>query len=297
MQKMLWVLVTALRRESPSFLELDLYFSDKMEARIDWINSQAAVNETALAAGDGCHHEEAKALSDYLSGNLLVQEAAERIVTPVLGEADPPSELYRLWGLLSDALVELKDDRQKILDLLATIQSLPPHTLIDWSRLSDFGNMWSDLNRLHLHGPDSWEKEDWTDDRKAELYHHFETIGRIEAEMFTRGLGGASADWGYKVINLVCSSRAGLDVLMFDVHAWLECAGMQLRHNLRAKEIRSYTRPVSGALYGLQGAVSCTMEEHWQTWTEALLKLSGDQSPLSIESRKLAAVCFTLMSE
>jgi hypothetical protein len=60
MQKMLWVLVAALRRESPSFLELDLYFSDKMEARIDWINSQAAVNETALAAGDGCHHEEAK---------------------------------------------------------------------------------------------------------------------------------------------------------------------------------------------------------------------------------------------
>jgi hypothetical protein len=266
-----------------------------MLSRIDWINSQAVEDGFALAAGDGCHHEEAKALGDYLSGNLLVQEAAERIVTPVLREADPPSELYRLWGLLSDALVELTDDRQKILDLLAAVQSLPPHTRIDWSQLPGFGNMWSDLARLHLHGPDPWEKESWTDVRKAELCHHFDTIGRAEAEMFLRGIGGISADWGYEVINLVCSRRAGLDVFMFEVHAWLECAGAQLQCSLRAEEIRRYTRPVSGARNGLQEAVSCTMAEHWQTWREALLELSGDQSPLSAESRKLASVCFTLM--
>jgi hypothetical protein len=260
-----------------------------MLSRIDWINSQAVEDGFALAAGDGCHHEEAKALGDYLSGNLLVQEAAERIVTPVLREADPPSELYRLWGLLSDALVELTGDRQKILDLLAAIQSLPPHTCIDWSQLPGFGHMWSDLNRLHLHGTDPWEKGTLTDARRVELCHHFETIGRVEAEMFLRDIGGVSADWGYEVINLVCSRRAGLDVLIFEVHAWLECAGTQLRDGQKPEEVKRYTRPVSGARNGLQEAVSCTMEEHWQTWRDTLLKLGGDLSPLSAERRKTSS--------
>jgi hypothetical protein len=297
MQKMLWVLVTVKIWKLSFPLDLYLHISGRMLPRTDWINSQAAEDASALAAGDGCHHEEAKALCDYLSGNIPVQEAAERIVSPVLEEADPPTELYRLWGLLSDALVELTDDRQTILDLLAAIQSLPPHTRINWSQLPGFGHMWSDLNRLHLHGPDPWEKGTLTDARRVELCHHFDTIGRVEAEMFLRDIGGVSADWGYEVINLVCSRRLGLDVLMFEVHAWLECAGTQLRDGLKPEEIKRYTRPVSGARNGLQEAVSCTMAEHWQTWREALSKLGGDQSPLSVESRELAAVCFTRMLE
>lgn len=176
-----------------------------MQSRTAWINLQVATDDNALAAGDGCHHEEAKALCDYLSGDSGVQKAAQKIVSPILREADPPSELYRLWGLLSDALVELTDDRQNILDLLVTIQALPSTYCIDWSQLPGSGNMWSDLNRLHLHGPAPWEKESWTDARKAELCQHFEAIGRAEAEIFLRGLGGISAEWGYEVINLVCS--------------------------------------------------------------------------------------------
>jgi len=268
-----------------------------MSSRTHWINSQVAVDDQALAVGDGCHHEEAKALDGYLSDNLAVQEAAERIVSAILEEADPASELYRVWGLLSDALVELTDDCQKILELLAAMQSLASDACIDWSQLAGFGAVWSDLNRLHLHGPDPWEKQSWTGDRRAELCHHFKTVGRIEAEMFLRGLGGVAADWGYEVINLVCSRRAGLEVLIFEVHAWLDCACIQLRQSLPLEETRSYTRPVLGARNGLQQAVTCTMGEHWQTWKEALSELGGDRSPLSAESRTLAAVCFTLMSE
>jgi hypothetical protein len=278
-------------------LYLGLYFSDKMQSRTAWINSQAAADDNALAAGDGCHHEEAKALCDYLSGNLNVQEAAHRIVSPILREADPSSELYRLWGLLFDALVELTDDRQKILDLLTAMLALPPTGCIDWSQLPGFGNMWSDLNRLHLHGPAPWEKEKWTDARKAELCQHFEAIGKAEAEMFIRGLGGIGAEWGYEVINLVCSGRAGLDVLIFEVYAWLECAGTQLRHSLNLEEARSYSRAVPGASHEIQEAVSCTMAEHWQTWRKALLELSEHQSPLSVTSREVAAVCFKLMQD
>ena len=269
-----------------------------MQSRTAWINSQAATNDNALAAGDGCHHEEAKALCDYLSGNLDVQEVAKEIVSPVLREADPPSELYRLWGLLSDALVELADDRQEILDLLTAMQASSPTDCIDWSQLSGFGNMWSDLYRLHLHGPAPWEKEKWTEVRKAELCQHFEAIGRAEAEMFRRGIGGINTDWGYEVINLVvCSGRAGLDVLISEVYAWLECAGTQLRHSLNLEEARSYPRAVPGTIHGLQEAVSCTMAEHWQTWRKALLELSKHQSPLSVTSREVAAVCLKLVQD
>jgi hypothetical protein len=139
MQEVLCVLVTILTSRSPFPLNLHLYFSDKMLSRIDWINSQAAIDASALAAEDGCNHEEVNALSDYLSDSIGVQEAAENIVSPVLREADPSSELYRLWGLLSNTLVELKEDRKTLIDLLAAIQSLPPHTCIDWSHLADFG--------------------------------------------------------------------------------------------------------------------------------------------------------------
>ena len=117
-----------------------------MSSRKDWIQSQVAVDSDALAAGDGSHQEEAKALDDYLSDLLGTQEAAIKITSPVLGEKDPPSELYRLWGLLSDALVELADDQEKIIDLLAAIQSLPSTPGIDWSQLMGFGHKFKVAN-------------------------------------------------------------------------------------------------------------------------------------------------------
>ncbi|CAD0095607.1 unnamed protein product [Aureobasidium mustum] len=258
-----------------------------MVSRTDWIHSQVAVDRDALVAGDGCHQEEAKALDDYLSGLLNTQDAAIKITSPVLGEGDPPSELYRLWGLLSNALVELADDQAKILDLLAAIQALPT-TSIDWTKLEGFGHMFSDMHRLHLQGHSPWEKENWTATRKVELCHHFEIIGAAEARMYLRGIGGISADWGYEVLNLVCSRRPGLDVLIFEVHAWLQCAATQLKNSLQPEETRSYSRPVPGVRVGRLQRVHCTMVEQWGTWKRELSDLSGSQSALSVESRDVA---------
>lgn len=112
-----------------------------MPSRTEWIKSQVAVDREALQTGDGCHHEEAKALDDYLSGLLNTQEAAKKITLPVLGEEDLSKELHRLWGLLCDALLEFTNDQGEILDLLAAIQSLPSTTSIDWSQIMDFGHM------------------------------------------------------------------------------------------------------------------------------------------------------------
>lgn len=279
----------------PFPLDPELHSLSKMLSRTDWIRSQVAVDRKALLAGDGCHHEEANVLDDYLSGLLNTQEAAYRITTSVLAEDNPSSELYRLWGLLSEALVELTNDQAKLLDLLAAIQTLQSTTGIDWSQLMNFGHTWSDLHRLHLHGSDLWEKESWTTTRKAELCHHFEAIGTAEAGMYLRGIGDIPADWGYEVLNLVCSKRLGLDVLIFEVHAWLRCAGTQLRKDMGSEETRSFSRPVPGPNRGLQQRISCTMAEHWNTWRKELSKLSGSQSALSVGSRAVAAKCLDFM--
>ena len=106
-----------------------------------------------MYAGDGCHPDEAQALSDYLHGNINEEEAAKRITAAIVNEKSPSQETYRLWALLSEALVELSDtDRQKTLDLLAQIRTLPPASDVQWAQLPGFGSMWYDLNKAHIHG-------------------------------------------------------------------------------------------------------------------------------------------------
>jgi hypothetical protein len=50
----------------------------------------------AVLAGDGCHPDEALALSEYLKGSFSAGETARKITTPILNENDPPEERYRL---------------------------------------------------------------------------------------------------------------------------------------------------------------------------------------------------------
>lgn len=77
-----------------------------------------------LEAGDGCHPDEAKVLGDYLKVDWNAQQAAEKFTSPVLQEQDTFATLYRPWGLLSTALIELPADRQKLVELPLAIQSM-----------------------------------------------------------------------------------------------------------------------------------------------------------------------------
>jgi hypothetical protein len=106
-----------------------------------------------MNAGDGCHLDEAQALTDYLRGDLTQPEAAKRTTEAIANETSPSQETYRLWALSSEALVELSDrDRQMTLDILAQIWTLPPAPDIQWAHLSGFASMWYDLNKAHIHG-------------------------------------------------------------------------------------------------------------------------------------------------
>ncbi|KAM0705282.1 hypothetical protein Q7P35_008072 [Cladosporium inversicolor] len=202
-----------------------------------WFDEQTAPTPEALSAGDGCHPDEARALSDYLNGIIATEETARIITAPILNETNPPEELYRLWGLSSDGMIELSAEyRHKMVDLLSHVKSLPPACGIVWANLPGFGSMWDSLNRLHLHGADSWERSIGSIEQKDidELRRAFAATGHAEAEMFLRGV--VTADWGYGVLNLACSGRPGLDIFASEILAWLDTAGERLREEKASSE-------------------------------------------------------------
>lgn len=252
---------------------------------------QTATTPEALAAGDGCHPDKGRALSDYLNNSISARETARRITAPLLHEHNLPKQLYRLWGLLSDGMAELTtDDRHKRVNLLSHIQPLPPASGIQWSDLPGFGSMWDSLNRLHLHGPDSWERSVGLFGREEidELRRTFAAIGHAEAELFLRGM--VPSGWGNEVLNLACSNRLGVDVFLSEIFAWLGTAGGKLREEMVRSEntVLRFTRPLPDSVRRENMAVEATLAEHWLSWKEALLRLSREGSELSDEGRRIA---------
>lgn len=199
-------------------------------------------------------------------------------MAPVLNETMPHEEIYRLWALLCEALVELSaEDRHKTLDLLSQIQALPRTPSTDWAQLPGFASMWDTLYRLHLHGPDWWEREvgSFDEAKKDDFRRHFEAIGRGEAEMFVRGFDVVTGKhWAYRVLSLVSSDQTDLDVFLGEVFAWLDVAGWRLREHAQTDEARA---------------------EQWRSWREDMARLSRPDSRLSETGRRLAARCHGLM--
>jgi hypothetical protein len=263
-----------------------------------WFDSQTAPNSDAMLAGDGCHPDETQALSDYLNGSVSAGETATRITAPILKDSSPSKRLSRLWGLLSDGMVELNsDDRCKILELLPHIGSLPPQSGIEWAEFRGFGSMWDSLNRLHLHGSDSWERSVGSLGREEidELRQTFVAVGHAEAGMYLRDIVPES--WGYEVLNLACSDRLGLEIFVSEIFAWLDTAGGKLKEEMARseKEVRKFTRPVPNSPTRERMSVEGTMAEHWSSWKEALLRLSQEESGPSEEGRMIAGRCYGLM--
>lgn len=259
-----------------------------------WFEPKIAPTAEALDNGDGCHPDEAKALCDYLNGITPPEEAAKRFTAPVLADPDSPKRLYRIWALLSEALVELTaEERHMTFDLMSAIQALPPSSGVEWESLPGFWGMWFDLYKLHLHGRDPWEKdfETFSDEKKREFRQDYETVGTAEAEMFVRGFDGAvHENSGFKVLNLLCSPLPrALDIFVAHMHPWLRIAGPQLKAKVdwsqTEKTAESWGRRIDNK----------TTAYHWKTWKEELLKLSKDGSGLSEEGRKLAAECYEMM--
>ncbi len=211
-----------------------------------WFREQIAPEGLAE---DGCHPDEARALQSYLSNKINTQEAAHAITQPIQSSDNPSAYLYRLWGLLQDALTELPATYiPPMVSLLQAIQDLPdtdltskptgtapPKAGFSWKGLPNFGHMWSDL-----HKQDHWRKDllttlssypnpaDKLKKRQALRAYHIRKAN-IEARLAIANIGGISLDWGYDAI----ADALELDtaVLDFEIPAareWIKVAGKPL---------------------------------------------------------------------
>lgn len=252
-----------------------------------WFEGKIADTLDAARNGDGCHPEEANALSDYLTGLVSTKETARTITAPILVEEDPPQYLFRLWSLLSEAMVELdEDDRRKTIDLLSQIKELEPMSGMVWVELKGFASMWFDLYRLHMHGSGPWGG--WRRDVDSfESFHsamaqEYETMGRAEAEMFLQGM--IPMRWGYEVLNLVHREQPELGIYISQIFGWLDTA---------IDELKEYA--MASPTIELYNNTEDTLTNHWATWKGTLLRLCEDGSILLDSERELAAQCHRLM--
>ncbi|KAL6692591.1 hypothetical protein J3F84DRAFT_396904 [Trichoderma pleuroticola] len=248
-----------------------------MPTTVEWLKLHI-IQIRQLQQSDGYHEDEDVFiyLGDYLDGNLTANETAVLIAAPVLDDYNQPTKLYRLMGLLCEALVELSDEREKLLNLLESIQELPPGA-INWAALPGL------------------RREPIPEDKQAKVRQHYTSIGTVEANLYVRGLGGVTENWGYELLNLACLRRPGLEVVVGEIHAWLTVAGTNLLKDLNPDEVRNWSRPLLGGQPGQQHVVQGTMAQHWETWRYTLLQVSEEQPLLSAEARKLARECYLLM--
>lgn len=226
---------------------------------------------------DGCHPDEAKALKEYLNMQTTANEAALSITRPVATSEDPDANVYRLWGFLSDALMDgSASDVTMIITLLRAIQDLANSEPISaaaplWPHLRWFGSGWGDVYR----------KMDWRDNleyRKPEnqntwVQQHVR-LAKVEALLATNQLASIPLSWGLlDICDALESSKAVLHVEIPKVAEWFAIAGSHIR-NAASTGAAVWQTAVQRDLWQDGGVLSM---ERWAFWRKRVesIKTSG----------------------
>jgi Protein of unknown function (DUF3632) len=186
---------------------------------------------------DGCHPHETQALKDYCHKSTSAKEAARAITRPIESSKDPGANLYRLWNLLIDALVELPASQvPALIQLLGAIEQLPEPDLTAeqkkpvhgalWRELSNFGHMWADE-----HKQDHWRRTLSAGDpaSRADLRAKHVRKAEVEARLAVANVGGIPMGWGYECIADALERRdAVLDLEVPAAAMWIAIAGERL---------------------------------------------------------------------
>ncbi|KAH6957159.1 hypothetical protein DER45DRAFT_595833 [Fusarium avenaceum] len=255
------------------------------QTRNEFILDSAA--STTQTLGSRCYLDEAISLMHFLNGDIPV-EAAVRVITayapsdPVQANEDlAAGVLSQLWKLVVNSLVYLIDDRDKIIDLLICIQTLPSAERICWWKLPNLAIEWAAMRDICA----------------SALYHnrrsgigktahlvlvHIHTAG---AKMLIRGVHGMTGRIGFEMINMICYDADDLNDTMPFMHAWYE-------YFERCAERRRYEVPVY-------------VWEHWHHWKwtflrlgrkgEALPEEGSSEESLSKETRNMAMEYYHIM--
>jgi hypothetical protein len=261
---------------------------------------------------DGCHPDEASALKAFLNKQTSAPEAAHAITRAIEASAKPSDNLYRLWGLLIDALVELPDTQTPALvSLLDAIQRLPepadsagrrrgaitdddtPADADDddddgflWRVLPNFGHMWADEHK----------RDDWRDTlaagaantdaaERARLRQLHVKKAAVEARLAVADVGGIPLHWGYDCIADALERRDAVPDFETPAAAqWLAIAGQRLRAGAaRGEKSWALERKRD---FGKEAAAMSA--ERWAFW-ETRLQVLHQQAEATLEAAAAAA--------
>lgn len=260
---------------------------------------------------DGCHPDEAQALKDYLSQNLTPEQASHAITVPIITSLTPNSDLPRLWGLLSNALVDLPPRHTKpLVELIRAIEALPPPDMSAvpedqrpahgdlWSGLPGFGHQWADETasyqwRWTARGKEGPRLGDLSAADVSALQARHARRQEVEALLAVEGLAGIPVDWGYEcVADALERSDAAVDFEVVGACQWLRVAGSRMRQDAD-RGVTSWGLDKERDLFktGERGHMT---RERWQFWVDRLssdlLSTSGsDPAQMSSLARDTVA--------
>ncbi len=229
---------------------------------------------------DGCHPTQAQALKDYYHKKTSAKEAAQAITQSTIDSEDPGDNSYRLWGLLTNALVELPAAHTPaLIQLLDAIQNLPEPDMTarrtterSWDGfrrdLVNFGHMWADCYKS-----DNWRPDLAASDpaNRAELRAEHIKRADIEARLTVADVGIFPMDWAYECMADALEHRsAGLDFEVPAAARWIAIVGNQMYAGaVGGEESWALKRPRD---FGKES--SAMSLERWAFWKKRLGELA-----------------------
>ncbi|EDU50660.1 predicted protein [Pyrenophora tritici-repentis Pt-1C-BFP] len=183
-------------------------------------------------------------------------EAAEAITRPVVNLDDPRGDICQLYGLLMDALLDLRHQTEPLLALLQAIEDLPqpeftaaqpskqPQDKL-WKGLSDFGHIWYDV----YYRSGSWKSdaEKTSGSKRDALRDEHARTAEFEARLFMAGLAHIPIGWGYEAIEKALGKDALLDFEIPAVAEWLVVCGQRFLQGAKEDE-KTYAAGQSGGV-------------------------------------------------
>ena len=185
----------------------------------DWYAEKIAPDG---APEDGCHHpDEVNTLKKYLNGEFTsVTEAAYAITRPAETSSHPLEAQYSLWGLLTDAFLELPASQTMALfNLEEAIERLPTPELTEAQRdpentdpprkeSNDFGHWWFQVHDMAIQ---TFHTVTEPDERGKMRAQHMK-MAELEVRFAQAGFGSFDLHRGYVYIsNALERSEADLD--------------------------------------------------------------------------------------
>lgn len=246
---------------------------------------------------DGCHPDEAAALKDYLrSSGMNARTAARAITIPMENESTDEEDnvaCCRLWTLIIDALIDFPEQRSKVVELLAAIQTLPmadeddtnsPQRRIQWSGLPGFGHLWADLNV-----ESDWrDMLKWSPEQREAIRQSYIKQAAVGVRLFKAHIDGINVNCG---LSTICDALERKDAALdFEVPAAKEWLAMAATPILEASKSE-----ITGSFGSLRvrdlWSPDKSSNERWQFWMERLQSILSSED-LDLETKEAAQTAY-----